>query len=77
MATKRIQTIVGNMLYCALSVDPTMLPEINKISRVESKATSDTGKKAKMLLDYAATYLNAIIRYKASNMVLHVDSDTA
>ena len=28
-----------------------------------------------MLLDYSATYPNEIIRYKTSNMVLHVDSD--
>ena len=30
-----------------------------------------------MLLDYAATYPNVVIRYKVSNMVLHVDSDLA
>ena len=30
-----------------------------------------------MLLDYAATYPNAIHCYKASDMVLHVDSDAA
>ena len=28
-----------------------------------------------MLLDYDATYLNATLQYKASDMVLHVDSD--
>ena len=28
-----------------------------------------------MLLDYAETYPNEVICYKASNMVLHVDSD--
>jgi len=30
-----------------------------------------------MLLDYVATYPDAIIRYHASDMVLHVDSDAA
>ena len=30
-----------------------------------------------MLLDYSPTYPNAIIRYKSSNMVLHLDSDAA
>ena len=30
-----------------------------------------------MLRDYAATYLNASLCYKASDMVLHVDSDMA
>ena len=30
-----------------------------------------------MLIDYAATYPNEILRYKASYMVLYVDSDAA
>ena len=30
-----------------------------------------------MLLDYAATYPNTIIRYKSIYMVLYVDSDAA
>ena len=34
-------------------------------------------RKARMLLDCAETYPNTIIRYKSSDMVLHVDSDAA
>ena len=34
-------------------------------------------KKKKMSLDYAATYPNAVIRYKSSNMVLRVDLDAS
>ena len=30
-----------------------------------------------MLLDYASTYPNAVIQYHASDIVLHVDSDTS
>ena len=30
-----------------------------------------------MLLDYASTYPNAVIKYHASDIVLHVDSDTS
>ena len=75
-ATKRIQSIVGTMLYYERSVDPTMLQEINEILRVQSRPTRDTEEKAIMLLYYAATYTNAILHYKASDMVLHVDSDT-
>ena len=75
--TRRIQSIVGTMLYYARSVDPTMLRVINEILRVQSRPTRDTEEKAIMLLDYASTCLNAILRYKASNMVLHVDSDAA
>ena len=28
-------------------------------------------------LDYAATNMSAIIQYKASNMILHIGSDTS
>ena len=73
--TKRIQSIVGTMLYYSCSVYPTMLQSINEIPRVQSKPTKDTKEKAKMLLYNAATYPNEVIRYKASNMVLRVDSD--
>ena len=34
-STKRIQSIVGTMIYYARSVDPTMLRAINEISRVQ------------------------------------------
>ena len=74
-ATKIIQSIVGTMLYYARSADPTMLRAINEILRVQSRPTRDTEEKARMLLDYASTYPNAILRYKDSDMVLDVDSD--
>ena len=45
--------------------------------QVQSKPTEDTKKNSNMLLDYASTYLNAVIRYHASDMVLHVDPDAA
>ena len=64
----------GIMLDYSHSVDKTMLRAINEISRVQSKTTKYTKEKDKMLLDYAATYPNSVILYKAIKMVLHVDS---
>ena len=54
-ATKRIQSIVGTMIYYAQSVDPTILWSINEILRVQSQPIRDTEEKSRMLLDYAAT----------------------
>ena len=76
-STKIIQSIVVTMLYYAWSVGITILWAINKILRVQPKPTRDTEEKSIMLLYYAATYPNSIIRYKSRNMVLHVDSDAA
>ena len=75
--TNRIHNNVGTMLYYPLSVHPTMMTEINEILLVQSRPKRDTAEKAKILLDYAATYPNVITCYKDSDMVLHVDSDTS
>ena len=54
-----------------------MLRALNEISRIQARPTKDTLAKAQWFLDYTATYPNAIIRYHASQMVLHIDSDAA
>ena len=54
-----------------------MLPALNTIGTEQAKRTKQTEQKCHRLLDYAATYPNAFIRYHASDMVLHVDSDAA
>ena len=76
-STKIIKSMVGTMFYYTRSVDQTMLRAINEILRVQSRPTRDTTEKSRMLLEYAATYPNAILDYKVSDMVLHVDSDAA
>ena len=54
-----------------------MLPAISKISSQQAKPTQETNDKATMLMDYAHTYPDAIIRYHASDMQLYIDSDAA
>ena len=54
-----------------------MLPALNELSREQSKPTEQTRTKAHQLIDYAATYPNAYVRYHASDMILNVDSDAA
>ena len=74
---RRIQAIVGTFLYYARAVDCTMLPALNQISTQQSKPTQRTNEDADMLLDFAATYPNAKIRFYASDMILHIDTDAA
>jgi hypothetical protein len=75
--TKYVQSCVGSLLYYARAVDSTMLPAINEISGAQSAPTQNTMKACTMLMDYASTHPNAIIRYHASDMILHIDSDAA
>jgi len=74
---KNIQSINGSFLYYARALDSTMLVGLNEISRQQAKPTQTTKKKCQQLMDYAATYPDVFVRYYASDMVLHVDSDAA
>jgi hypothetical protein len=75
--TKRVQQIVGTLLYYARAVDSTMLVALNAISASQSKATETTAAAVVHLLDYAATHPDAILRYHRSDMVLHIHSDAS
>jgi hypothetical protein len=75
--TQEVQSITGSLLYYSRAVDPTMLPALNEIATQQAKPTINTLKKCRRLLDYCATYPNAILRFHASDMILHVDTDAA
>ena len=63
-STKRIQSIVGTMLYYERSLYPKILRAIKEILRVHSRPKRDTEEKARILLDHAPTYPNSILRYQ-------------
>ena len=73
----RVQSIVGSILYYARALDSTMLPSLNDIGSKQAAATTGTNKPCTVLLDYAATYPNAKIRFYASDLNLQADSDDA
>ena len=60
----------------ARAVDTTMLTAFGYISANQENPTDQTMQKVEHLLDYAATHLDAIITYHASDMVLagHIDA---
>jgi hypothetical protein len=72
-----VQSCVGSLLYYSRAVDPTMLRAINEISGSQASPSQKTKNACTMLLDYAATYPLAIIRYHASDMALNTDTDAA
>jgi len=75
--TKHVQSVTGTFLYYSRALDPTMIVALNDIASVQANPTQNTIDKCKRLMDYAATYPNAKLRYFASDMVLHIDSDAA
>ena len=54
-----------------------MLPALNTLAEQQSSPTKNTEDAIPHLLDYAAINPSTIIQYKASNMILHIDSDAS
>ena len=74
---KRIQQIVGTIMYYARAVDVTTLVALSSIAAEQSQATEQTEKHVHQLLDYLHTHQDATIRYVASDMILNIHSDAS
>ncbi len=74
---KRIQQIVGSFLYYAQAVDPTIVMALSDLSLQQSAPTQNTIKYVNQFLDYMWTHPDAIIGYRASDMILNVHSDAS
>ena len=72
-----IQQVTGTFLYYARAVDPTMLVALSAIASAQSNPTVETMEKCKLFMDYASTHPDAIITYRASEMVLAAHSDAS
>ena len=67
--------MTGKFLYLGRAVDLTILTALSALASQQSSPTEDTKKKAMQLLDYLATQEEAILTYRASDMVLAMHSD--
>ena len=67
---------MGTLLYYARAVDATMLVAIGTIAAQQASATQANTKYVNDLLDYCHKHLDAKVRYHASDMILHIHSDT-
>jgi hypothetical protein len=74
---KRVQDIVGTLLYYARAVDPTLLTALSAIAARQANGTRDVYNACHQLLDYVATHPNAGIRYQACDMILAVHTDAS
>ncbi len=74
---KRLQQIIGTLLYYARAVDSTLLVALSDLSSAQANGTEATKLAATQLLDYCATHSEASIRYCASEMALQIHSDAS
>ena len=74
---KYIQQVLGTFLYYGRAVDGTMLVPLSAIASEQATPTERTLNKVHQFLDYALTNPDAILTYRASDMVLAVHSDAS
>ena len=74
---KFVQKVCGKFLFLARVVDPTLLCPISAIASQSAKLTTDTMQQIKQLLDYIVSQEDAVITYKASDMILSAQSDAS
>ena len=74
---KKIQDIVGTFAWYSRATDPTMAQTLSSIASRQSKATTQLKNEVNQFLDYCATHPDAIVRYKASDMILALHSDAS
>ena len=72
---KYIQEVIGTFLYYGRAVDSTILTALSSIASAQAEPTEETMTHCKHFLNYAATHQDAILTYKASDIVLVVHSD--
>ena len=74
---KRVQGIIGSLLYYARAVDSKLLTTLSTIGAQQANATTSTLWAVEQLLDYVATYPNDGTTYRASDMILAAHSDAS
>jgi hypothetical protein len=74
---KRIQQIIGGILYYARAIDMTVLAALSAVASEQTSATETTKQHVKQLLDYLATHPTATVRYRKSDMILNIHSDAS
>ena len=75
--TKHLQEVLGTLLFYARAVDSTMLPAIGTLASQQAHGTKATLQALAQLLNYCATHPDAMVRFIASDMALHVASDAS
>jgi len=75
--THFLQQITGKFLDYARAVDCTMLHALNDLATQTHSGTQKTMKAVQHFLNYCASNPAAITLYRASDMILHIDSDAA
>jgi hypothetical protein len=76
-ALRHLQKVIGTLLYYARAFDSTMLVSLGSLASAQTNGTAATTIAITQLLNYCAAHPNAVLRFHASGMILHVHSDAS
>ena len=68
----RIQQVSGKLLFYARAIDNNLLMGLNTIASQQENAMTRTSALLTHLLNFCATYPDAILTFNASDMILHI-----
>jgi hypothetical protein len=74
---KFIQKVCGVFLYLARAINGGLLPALSLLASQQANPTKKTMELCQQFLDYMATQEDAILTYRASNMVLAIHSNAS
>ncbi len=74
---KKIQKIVRSILDYSRAVDMMVLMALSMIASEQTTGTERTMEKALQVLDYLATHPDAIVKFRAPDMVMNIHSDAS
>ena len=74
---KRVQKIIGSILYYAQAVAMMVLMALSTLAISQAKPTENTKTRCSQLLDYLATHADATIWFYKSDMVMNIHSDVS
>jgi hypothetical protein len=74
---KRVQQIVGSILYYARAINMTVLKALSSIAVEQTKASDKTMARCTQLLDYLSHNADAKIHFHASDVILNIHSDAS
>ena len=72
-----VQRVVGKFLYLGRAIDNTTLHALNEIAIATTKGTEATLAAVEHFLNYMASNPSPKLQFRASDMILHVESDAA
>ena len=75
--TRRIQQINGKFLFLGQAINSTVLKALGSLGTQQAEPTEETNKQANQLIDYLVSQEEAVLTFRASNMVLAVHSDAS